>query len=221
MNKEIITIKGTKQGLVFYCNTDKHDFEEIKNALVEKFQDSGGFFTSASFFFDHDHTFDCEELKILEEICINNGMIKVSDENFVSSSSQPKSLSSSHEGFEFFNAQSNAVLISRSLRSGQKIYVIGNAIILGDVNPGAEVVATGNIIVMGVFRGLAHAGSHGEKDAFIMAYRLQPNQLRIADKVSRSPETASTVTYSEIAKIIDNNIIIEPYMTPRQKVVNS
>lgn len=70
-----------------------------------------------------------------------------------------------------------------SLRSGQKIEFEGSLVIIGDVNAGAEVVASENIIVLGNLRGLAHAGAKGNKDAIIEAVEIDAVQIRIADKV--------------------------------------
>lgn len=70
-----------------------------------------------------------------------------------------------------------------SLRSGQRIEFEGSLVIIGDVNPGAEVIAGENIIVVGELRGLAHAGAKGNRDAVIEAVSIEATQLRIADIV--------------------------------------
>ncbi len=74
---------------------------------------------------------------------------------------------------------------------------------------------------MGTFRGTAHAGIHGDQSAFVMAYRLRPSQIGIADKLSRSPETLEESGYPEIALIVDNHIVVEPYNLSRRKAANS
>lgn len=70
-----------------------------------------------------------------------------------------------------------------SLRSGQKIEFEGSLVIIGDVNAGAEVIAGENIVVLGILRGLAHAGAKGNKDAVIEAEEIEAVQIRIADKI--------------------------------------
>lgn len=70
-----------------------------------------------------------------------------------------------------------------SLRSGQKIEFEGSIVIIGDVNAGAEVIASENIVVLGNLRGLAHAGAKGNKDAIIEASEIEAVQIRIADKI--------------------------------------
>ena len=68
-----------------------------------------------------------------------------------------------------------------AVRSGQRIEYEGSIVILGDVNGGAEVIAGDNVIVLGVLRGLAHAGAYGNKKAIIAAASIDCKQIRIAD----------------------------------------
>ena len=75
-----------------------------------------------------------------------------------------------------------------SLRNGQKIEFEGSVIVVGDVNPGAEIKAGGNIIILGQLKGMAHAGCKGMTDAFVSAIYMAPVQLRIADIITRFPE---------------------------------
>ena len=70
-----------------------------------------------------------------------------------------------------------------NLRSGRKIETEGSLVILGDVNGGAEIIAGENIVVLGVLRGLAHAGAKGNKKGIIAANRIESPQLRIANIV--------------------------------------
>lgn len=77
-----------------------------------------------------------------------------------------------------------ALFINKTLRSGTRIEFAGHVVVVGDVNPGAEVVAEGNVIVWGRVRGMVHAGSKGDTSAYICALDLSPTQLRIAHEVS-------------------------------------
>lgn len=70
-----------------------------------------------------------------------------------------------------------------ALRSGQKIEFEGSIVIIGDVNAGAEIIASENIIILGNLRGLAHAGAKGNRDAIIEAVEINSTQIRIADIV--------------------------------------
>lgn len=85
-----------------------------------------------------------------------------------------------------------------SLRSGQRIEEDGSIVILGDVNSGAEVIASDNIVVLGTLRGLAHAGAKGNKEAIVSAGRLDTVQIRIANivkEIDRDEEPLRKLAY--------------------------
>lgn len=68
-----------------------------------------------------------------------------------------------------------------NLRAGETRCFPGHAVILGNVNPGAQVIADGDIIVFGGLRGQAHAGASGDITATILAMSIAYPVLRIAD----------------------------------------
>ena len=81
--------------------------------------------------------------------------------------------------------------IRRTIRSGQSISSDGNITIIGDVNPGAEIIAKGDITVWGILAGIAHAGSDGNDYARIRALKLNPVQIRIGKVFARRPDTVN------------------------------
>ena len=96
-----------------------------------------------------------------------------------------------------------------SLRSGQKMESEGSLVILGDVNSGAEIMASDNIVVLGALRGLAHAGAKGNKQAIISAGLLDTVQIRIANIVKEIDRDEEPLHKQAYVSIIDDNIIIE------------
>lgn len=82
--------------------------------------------------------------------------------------------------------------LKKTIRSGQSISSDGNLIIIGDVNPGAEIIAKGDITVWGILGGIAHAGSEGNTQSRIRALKMNAIQLRIADVFARRPDGANT-----------------------------
>lgn len=96
------------------------------------------------------------------------------------------------------------------VRGGQILQSQGDITIVGDVNPGAKLVAAGNICVMGALRGNAHAGAFGDGQAVIVANVLEANQLRIADCIGIAPKDNKSGGITEIARILDRRIVIEP-----------
>ncbi len=106
----------------------------------------------------------------------------------------------------------DTLLYRGTLRSGQKVQYQGNVVILGDVHAGAEVVAGGDVVVMGTLRGMAHAGAPANELAVVVAYRLLPAQLRIADVLGRAPDHPEKPDRPELARLQDRQIIVEPYI---------
>jgi len=80
------------------------------------------------------------------------------------------------------------ILVQRTLRSGQSVSHAGYIVVLGDVNPGAEVIAGGDVIVWGHLRGTVHAGAMGDAGRSVCALDLSPTQLRIGSYIARPPE---------------------------------
>lgn len=103
-----------------------------------------------------------------------------------------------------------AVLIRRTLRSGQKVRHPGHVVVIGDVNPGAEIVAGGNVVVWGKLRGVVHAGATGDQAAVVCALDLSPTQLRIGSQISVSPERKGK-SRPEIALLREGRLIAESW----------
>lgn len=106
----------------------------------------------------------------------------------------------------------NALYLQQTVRSGQRLQHDGHLVICGDVNAGAEVVASGDIVVFGTLRGVAHAGSGGDETSRIVATNLRPTQIRIASLIARSPDAGAPPLskFPEIACIKDGEIHISP-----------
>lgn len=101
-------------------------------------------------------------------------------------------------------------LVVGPVRSGVILEHAGHLIVFGDVNPGAEIRAEGNIVVLGRLRGTAHAGI-GQEVGFILALRLEPQQLRIGRKVARAADSDTPASEAEIASCTGDAIVVERY----------
>ncbi|MGA7194306.1 MAG: septum site-determining protein MinC [Anaerolineales bacterium] len=103
-----------------------------------------------------------------------------------------------------------ALFINKTIRSGTRIEFPGHVVVLGDVNPGAEIVAEGNIIVWGKLRGAVHAGSKGDESVRVCALDFSPMQLKVAEEaVSIQPE--NQILDPVIVFIRDHKVIIESW----------
>jgi septum site-determining protein MinC len=101
------------------------------------------------------------------------------------------------------------IVVRRTLRSGQAIRHTGHITLIGDVNPGAEIVAGGDIIVWGKLLGTAHAGAMGDDEAVICALQLAPSQIRIGAHIARSPEKSRRPKVPEMASVQEEGIVVE------------
>jgi septum site-determining protein MinC len=108
------------------------------------------------------------------------------------------------------SSEDSAMWVKRTVRSGVRLEYEGNVVVLGDVNPGAEVVAGGSVVVWGRLRGVVHAGAAGDADAVVCALDLSPTQLRIATEIATTPERRSQPT-PEMARLKDGHLIAEPW----------
>jgi septum site-determining protein MinC len=85
-----------------------------------------------------------------------------------------------------------ALFVNRTLRSGARIDFGGHVVVLGDVNPGAEVVAEGSVIIWGRLRGSVHAGAKGNEKAVVCALDFSPMRLQIAERALNNSDKKDT-----------------------------
>ena len=95
-----------------------------------------------------------------------------------------------------------ALLVKSTCRSGEIIRHQGDVVVLGDVNPGAEVVASGDIVVFGCLRGFAHAGSEGDTKATIVALSLGSPRIQIGPHVGVSSGNNVQPKYTDSGPVI-------------------
>lgn len=107
--------------------------------------------------------------------------------------------------FEADTDISETKFIQNSLRSGHREEYPGSIVVCGDVNFGAEIIAGGNIMILGALRGVAHAGANGNTMAIISANNIDLTQIRIANLVR---EVGEKVDKCPICKIEKNEIVI-------------
>jgi septum formation inhibitor MinC len=114
-----------------------------------------------------------------------------------------------------YDDDANARVVYGTLRSGQKVETPYSLVVIGDVNPGADLTAGGDIVVLGSLRGTAHASAYDDDsfDKVIIALQMRPMQLRIGSVISRGSE--DVVDGAEIARIDNRRIIVETF-SPRK-----
>lgn len=103
-----------------------------------------------------------------------------------------------------------ALWVNKTLRSGTRIEFAGHVVVLGDVNPGAEIIAGGSVIIWGRLRGFVHAGAQGDRKAVVCALDLSPTQLRVADEIAVAPKRSGK-PQPEIVRLKDGRLQAEPW----------
>lgn len=194
-------IKGSREGLRILLPI-KASFEDTLKALSGNLEAAGNFFSGARAIIEPSRDLSAEEQAGLKELLARHAieLTKVrSAQRAVSAVAPVKPLGEP------------AIAIRRTVRSGQRIAFDGSVVIFGDVNPGGEVIASGDIAVFGALRGVAHAGAAGDRKAVVAALSLRPVQLRIADLIVRAPEGEVRTVQAEVARIKNGSIVVEPY----------
>jgi len=229
-SQEVIFV-GTREGLRLLI--DAHtNIDALKEAIRRRLTEAPGFFAGATVTLDTrgavvpvgwveevrqileshglrvEHTDDAQEARLRATSHVSAGSAEA-----IGSMAQAAQVGQAEEP-EPVVPGADTLLVRQSLRSGQSASFEGHLVILGDVNPGSEVWANGDIVVFGALRGVAHAGAAGNRDARVVALRLQPTQLRIADKITRAPDDdVKAVRGPEQAFLKDGAIVIEPWKT--------
>jgi len=112
-----------------------------------------------------------------------------------------------------FSINENSTLFHKgNLRSGRSLEYEGSVVLLGDVNPGAQIKAKGNILVLGAIKGTVHAGCDGSREAFVFALSMRPVQLRIGDIITRFPDNMPKENSKpEYAYVEDGKIYVSEF----------
>lgn len=220
MAENAVIFKGTKEGLYIILKEDM-DLETIKSNLDKKIKPSKRFFEGARIMNFKGKSLTKEEFNELKEVIEQEyGMTVVESYNkdycIKSDAFEPKK-PEMLELLPFEDVHKGESLIIRAtIRSGQLIQYKGDVVVVGDVNPGAHIKAGGSVIIMGNMRGIVQAGANGDYGAFIVAYKMQPTQLRIGDIITRSPDgMGSKFNNPEIAMVKQGMIVVEPYLRNR------
>ncbi|TLS39420.1 septum site-determining protein MinC [Pseudalkalibacillus caeni] len=177
-----VVIKGTKEGLNLVLD-DTCSFQDLLGEIKEKLSTQ--------------HVKNTDGQSITVHLKIGNRYLTESQEK------QIRSLIQNNKSLAVETIESNVITkkqadeerkntqivsVSKIIRSGQVLEIQGDLLLVGDVNPGGTVKATGNIFIMGSLKGIAHAGANGNRDAVVSASVMEPSQLRIADLVRRAPD---------------------------------
>ena len=203
---DIVKIKGLKSGLQLTFAKGA-SFDDVQANILNKLETGNKFFIRGTTVYVPKGYFPEEQNETLRRMFHRHGML------FSTELKSPSLLSPSKNKQPEKKSADKAekmLVVNKTLRGGQEIRTESSVMILGNVNPGAQVIAGGNIDVRGICRGFVYAGANGDETACIVADRLMPTQIRIADVIARPPDDMEKAEQAERASIKDGHIVIEP-----------
>ncbi|NTV64366.1 MAG: septum site-determining protein MinC [Oscillochloris sp.] len=221
---DLISIKGGREGLRLRLD-DTAEWQALTAALGQQLAQNSGFFAGARLVLDiGDRTIDDGQMTTLLELMQQHGVQIESlgatareSRNAARASglaARPLPRYSEPAGAAPRN-ESEGTLVIRTVRSGQVVRHHGHITLIGDINPGAELIAGGSVVVWGRLRGLVHAGALGNSEVVVCALELRPTQLRIAEQITRPPDGSGRLG-PEIARIEDGRIVVEAWESPKR-----
>jgi len=216
----LVQIKGLRDGLL--VSLGDASWTVIQQALIERIEQQPAFFQGARLALDvGNQALKSAELTALRDHLSERGIMlwavlsnSPTTENTAQLLGLATRIHKARPQPELQTAKGiddeTALWINKTIRSGTRIEFAGHIVILGDVNPGAEVIAGGSVIVWGRLRGVVHAGAHGNRQAVVCALDLSPTQLRVAGEIAVAPERRIK-PQPEIVRIKDGQLQAEPW----------
>lgn len=214
--KNAVIIKSFPNGLSIFLDSEI-PFSQLLEEIAMKFSESANFFKDASMVlsFEGRVLSDQEERQIVDVISANSrlkivcimGKDEETERNFVKALQQ---LSFHQEVME--NA---GQFYKGTLKDGQILETENSIIVLGDVYPGACIISSKDIVVLGGLFGQAYAGGNGEDGHFVVALEMSPEKLKIGDFKYKTSEKQSKWSIKpkiqpKIAYVNDARVKIEP-----------
>jgi septum site-determining protein MinC len=220
-----VQIKGINEGLL--VTVSDGDWLEAEQALYEEINRRGDFLKGAKIILDvEEHDINAASMGRLRDQIVDQGLSLwgvLSRSSLTEQSAQAMGLATRihqaepepdeqelPEEVTTVSSNAEAVLLKKTLRSGSRLAHSGHVTVIGDVNPGAEIIAAGNVVVWGRLRGLVHAGAEGDESAIVCAMDLAPTQLRIASHIAIPPAERGD-PHPEVAFVRDGNVVAEEW----------
>ena len=212
-----VVLKSNPHGINLILDPDM-PFTELKKEILKKFEDTDRFF----FFVKIGLSFEGRVLSQEQEYEILDLIEKNTSIQVVCIIENDERIDAYYaekiRAFEDAQAGRTGEFYKGTLRSGQVIECESSIVILGDVNPGAKIIARGNIVILGSLKGNAYAGAAGDESAFVAALDMDPVQIRIGDAIGRSADKGplsaiknrKKVMEPQIAIVSEDGILIEP-----------
>jgi septum site-determining protein MinC len=228
VSDSLVSIKGMRDGLLIVLD-EHYTWETTEAALVEVLQARRDFFRGAKVAVQvGDRVLERDEIRRLKDKLAEHDVTLMAvlgqspetlrsarrldlETDFTDTPPPPAESKGELPPIDSDVRGESAVVIKQTLRSGNVVRHIGHVIVIGDVNPGAQIIAGGDVLIWGRLRGIVHAGASGETDAIVGALDMRPQQLRIANHVAVAPDTNTPRSHAEVAFVKDGQIMAEEW----------
>lgn len=217
--KNLVKIKSFSHGISLHISAEE-SMESILNEIGMKFKESAAFFKDAKMALSIvGRELNDEEEKAVIQAIEENSDIKIlclMEQNDTTQEEIRKAI----EEYQNAHAKEKDIAFGQfykgTLKGGQVLKTDSSIIILGDVEPGANVISAKDIIVLGGLYGNAYAGSKGEKGHYIIALDVSAECLKIDDcqyKTKKKPKWNVKPKFKpQIAHTKEQSVILEPLM---------
>lgn len=189
---EVVKIRGLKSGLQLIVDKNAK-FEDVKATILDKLTTGDKFFIRGTTVFVDKKFLNDAQIEELRRLFHRHGMLFSDKMPTLQQKFEPKPAPKPAPVIPITTKiekvkPTPTVVIDRTLRGGQEIRTESSVLVAGNVNPGAQIIAGGSIDIRGACLGYVHAGAFGDTTAWVIADKLRPIQIRIADVVGRSPD---------------------------------
>lgn len=215
--KNSVIIKSFQHGISLHL-PNEGDMEDILEKISSKFKDSAAFFKDAKMVLSIEGRILCdEEEKAIVETIEANSDIKIlcligkdseTENRILKALEQYQNMADDkkdHNLGQFYRG---------SLKSGQVLETDSSIIILGDVNPGANVISKKDIIIIGGLYGNAYAGGNGETGHYIIALDISAECIKVDNhryNATKTPKWPIRPKYQpKIAHVVNDTLVVEP-----------
>lgn len=220
MQKQPVIIKSSKNGINLVLD-ETMPFDLLLEEVKNKFVDSEKFFKNAriAISFEGRSLSEAEQYAVIDVIQQNTtiSIVCIMEHDDL----MDEVIKRRMDAYVETHSPQTGQFYKGTLRSGQQLESETSLIVLGDVNPGAKVIAKGNIVVLGALKGTAYAGADGDSTCFVAALDMNPMQIKIGDYIGRSADRKEPVrgfrkkvkeeaAGPQIATVYEQQILIEP-----------
>lgn len=213
--KNAVIIKSYQNGIAIYLDQEM-EFEQLLTEVALKFQESGHFFKDmkVAISFEGRNLTEQEERLLVQTIAGNSSLniICVVGKDPETDDIFQRAVEEFQDGWD---PESSGHFYRGSLKNGEMLESESSIIVVGDVEPGACVISTKDIVVLGALYGSAYAGGNGSAKHYIAALEMSPQKLKIGDFKYKSKEKSrwslrSKKIQPQIACVQEKHIVLEP-----------